>query len=172
MKKLTFILSAAAMLFSISAMAVSPEDIVKSIDRYDKLYNMEAPAPIGLTNIDALAAKAKEAREHCLDIALRANMIYVFTGGEIPEGYVYVGPDPTIEDCEMLLRRIEAQTKLVGDATQLAANAAGDLKGIKPLQIGKANKSINTSKDIFAVVAEETAHQLDLIKTSMANLGK
>lgn len=172
MKKILLALSATAMLLSISAIAVTPADIVKSIERYDKLYELKVPEKTGLSNIDALGTKAITAREQCLDIALKANSIYVFTGGEIPEGYVYVGPDPTIEDCEVLLKRIEQQTKLVGESAELITKAGGDLKGIKPTQIGKANRSLGASKDIFSLVSEETAHQADLIRSSMANLAK
>lgn len=159
-------------LFATSAFAFQPEDIYGALDRMDKLAEFKAPERSGLSNIDALAAKAETAAANAFDITNTLHKYYYLTGGELPEGLVYVGNAPTLEEVEAISGRIKEQSKLVSESATLIANATGDLKGAKPLAIAKAKKSISASSDIFKVVAEDTKYETELLQQVMANLSK
>lgn len=147
------ILSAIALLFAVGANAQNMDASKERIAKLEKL----TPEKVSMSNIDALANKAIEAKKATLEIDPILVSYYNAANG-IGESVAI-----TDEDCKKLYDRITSQKKLVEDAAGLITKAGEDIKNAKATAKVKCTKSVNTSKDIFKLVSEETVHQLEVI---------
>lgn len=178
----TFLL--AAITFGAMAQDVSKEELkaqrealkseMKSEDyqkRQKKIAGLEAPKSTDVQSIDALANGSSSI---LLDVKKNNELLpelYKRTVGESLDGVTDVTvKKPTLEELTAVAMNIQSITSSVTAASAQIPVATTDLKGISPLKVGKALKSVNYSKDVLSLLTPELVYQSKMITNLISTL--
>lgn len=97
--------------------------------------------------------------------------MYKRTIGESIDGIADVNiKKPTLDELLALSGTIAAQIITIGEASAIIPEIASDIKTMSPMQIPKAMKSLNFSKDVLSLLAPELQLNLKVIINLIATL--
>lgn len=173
MKKLLIV--AVTLLMSVAnfTQAQMREEFQVSRDRYAKLekLNQKLPKQTGLQGVDGLASGSTVVMLESMQITPLLEGLYYRSIGESNDGIADVTvKKPTLEECEELALRITKQVTVSKSTIERVKGASEEVTGLKnPLTAAKALKSVDFSKDVLAIIGEETVFQTkaiaEIIKT-------
>ncbi len=140
-------------------------------DFESKIAKLEPPTPSGVASVDGLASNSTSILTSTKDINTQVPELYKRTIGETVDGVTDVTvKKPTKEELATLALTIAKQIKAVADASESVTTASSDIKSGSPLQVPKATKSLNYSKDVIALTGPELQMNLKVINNLIATL--
>ena len=172
MKKVLF--CAMALMCAISVSAQTAEEIQAAKDRTAKLEKLVQPKNCGLAKIGLTSAAGLVAAESIQITPLLQGMYYRSIG-QTEDGVTDVTvKKPTLDELKELSARIGLQAVAVAAAVKLVPEAGTELSTVKnPLKLKGATKALKYSKDVLAIVGEESAFQTkaiaEMIKTASSD---
>ena len=119
-------------------------------DRKDKIEKLEAPKTSGVKSVDLLANNSTAILASTKTINAAVEEMYTKTMSDSFEAALNDSAKAVLKkELAVLSLDITTQATGVASASEEVVNATGDLKGASPLQIPKATKSLNYSKDVL-----------------------
>ncbi|WP_368149501.1 hypothetical protein [Alistipes senegalensis] len=173
MKKVLF--CAMALMCAISVSAQTAEEIQAAKDRTAKLEKLVQPKNCGLAKIDGLTSAAGLVAAESIQITPLLQGMYYRSIGQTEDGVTDVTvKKPTLDELKELSARIGLQAVAVAAAVKLVPEAGNELSTVKnPLKLKGATKALKYSKDVLAIVGEESAFQTkaiaEMIKTASSD---
>lgn len=170
MKKLLFCVM--ALLCAIVVSAQTAEEMKASKERAAKLEKLSQPKNCGFPAIDKLTSAAGLAALESLQITPLLEGMYFRSIGQTKDGVTDVTvKKPTLDELKELSARIGLQATAVAAAVKLVPPASKELSTIKnPLKLKAPTKALKYSKDVLAILGEESAFQVkaiaEMIKTA------
>lgn len=174
MTKLLFVAFTLLVSFASFIQAQTKEEFQVARERYAKLEKLSQKLPLkqtGLQGVDGLATGSTAVMVESMQITPLIENLYYRSIGESNDGIADVTvKKPTLEECEELAVRITNQSLAAKATAELVKGASDDVKGLKnPLTAAKAVKSVDFSKDVLAIIGEESVFQVkaiaEIIKT-------
>lgn len=140
-------------------------------ERKAKFEKLEAPKPSGVASVDQLATNSTSILTSTKSINAQIPELYKRTIGETVDGVTDVTvKKPTVEELAALALTITTQIKAVADASTAVTTASADIKNASPMQVPKATKALNYSKDALALAGPELQLNLKVINNLIATL--
>lgn len=170
MKK--FLFCAMALACAISVSAQTAEEMQVSQERAAKLEKLSQPKNCGMATIDGLTSAAGLVAAESVQITPLLQGMYYRSIGQTEEGVIDVTvKKPTLDELKELSARIGLQAAAVAAAVKLVPEAGKELSTLRnPLKLKGATKALKYSKDVLAIVGEESAFQVkaiaEMIKTA------
>ncbi len=155
MKKL--LLSIALLMVGFIASAQTSEEMQASLDRMAKLEKLAQPKDCGLAGVDQLTNEAGKAAAESLLISPIFHKLHQRV--EAKEIDLQL-----IQELKELSARITNQSESIKKVAELVPVASQELSKVKnPLKLKEPKKALDYSKNVVAIVGEETAFQTKTI---------
>jgi hypothetical protein len=140
-------------------------------ERKAKFEKLAEPKTSGISSVDALASSSTKMLLSTKEINALVPEMYKRTIGESVDGVADVTvKKPTLEELGALGLNIATQVKTVADMSATIASASSDLKNASMMQIPKATKSLNFTKDVMSLVLPELNLNLKVLNNLIATL--
>lgn len=140
-------------------------------ERKAKMDKLVEPKPCGVASVDELASNSTKILTNTREINSQVPEMYKRTIGETVDGVTDVTvKKPTAAELAALALTITSQIKAVSDASAAMSTASNDMKSATPMQMPKATKSMNYSKDVLAISASELQLSLKVVNNLIATL--
>lgn len=155
MKKL--LLSVALLMAGFVVSAQTAEELQASSDRMAKLEKLAQPKNCGLVNVDQLTSEAGKAAAESLLISPILHKLHQRIETKDIDAQL-------IQELTVLSKRISDQATSIKHVAELVPAASQEISKIKnPLKLKEPTKAISYSKDVVAIVGEETTFQTKTI---------
>jgi hypothetical protein len=146
-------------------------EVTKKRQKEIEKLEAEPPKTCGVSSIDEIAENSKKLLLETKSLNEQVPKLYTRTIGETIDGITDVTvKKPTLEELSSLAATITKQIKSVAESTASIASASNDIKSLPLIQVPKATKSLNYSKDVLGLTGPELQMNLKVINNLIATL--